>query len=291
MKISPDTRPVVKHSKRVWIWASVAGMLLVAFGLLYWYEPIKALPIPNSDYWNDKAWDILTLIAALSAAVLGIRLTRYFKSSEPPHRIWLTFTLGWWAWVAGEILGFVYDYYYWFTELPEFTFMDVFWLLGYVFFGLSLYYQFRLIYSYKHGRKSALYLAFVAVGLLLALGLTQLAIKAGLGEGYSWAALYLAVIYPVFDFIEGVAALWLFFLFGRGYLGRPWWGLIAFAVADAINIFFWMGGYNWMTEQAYLYLDLFSNVVYVAGYLITALAFLAAHEHMERGITAGASPR
>ena len=248
MNISPDPRPVVKHSKRVWMWASVAGILLVAFGLLYWYEPIKALPIPNSDYWNDKAWDILTLIAALSAAVLGIRLTRYFKSSEPPHRIWLTFTLGWWAWVAGEILGFVYDYYYWFTELPEFTFMDLFWLLGYVFFGLSLYYQFRLIYSYKHGRKSALYLAFIAVGLLLTLGLTQLAIKAGLGEGYSWAALYLAVIYPVFDFIEGVAALWLFFLFGRGYLGRPWWGLIAFAVADAINIFFWMGGYDGCTD-------------------------------------------
>lgn len=296
MNISPDLRPVVKHSKHVWMWATVAGILLVAFGLLYWYEPIEALPIPNSDYWNNKAWDVITLIAALSAAVLGIRLTRHFKSSEPPHRIWLTFTLGWWAWVAGEILGFVYDYYYWFTELPEFTFMDLFWLLGYVFFGLSLYYQFRLIYSYKRGQKSTLYLV-IAIGLLLTLGLTQLAIKAGLGEGYSWAAVYLAVIYPVFDFVEGAAALWLFFLFGRGYLGRPWWGLIAFAVSDAFSSFVWMGGYDWMvgygwmTEQTYLYLDLFSSVIYVAGYLITALACLAAHEHMERGITAGASPR
>jgi hypothetical protein len=289
MNISPDTKPIAKHSKRVWKWAIVAGVWLVTFGLLYWYEPIKALPIPHSDYWNDKAWDVLTLIAALSAAMLGIRLTRHFKSSEPPHRIWLTFTLGWWAWVGGELLGFVYDYFYWFSEFPEFTFIDLFWLLGYICFGLSLYYQFRLIYDYKHGRKTAKYLAFIAFALVLALGLTELAIRAGLGEGYSWAALYLAVIYPVFDFFEGAAALWLFFLFGRGYLGRPWWGLIAFAFADAINIFFWMGGYNWMSEQTYLLLDLFSNIAYMAGYLITALAFLAAHEHIERGIIVGVS--
>lgn len=285
MNINPDTRPAVKHSKRVWMWAAVAAVNLVLFSWVYYFEPLT----PFSDYWNDKVGDVLTLIPALAAAILGIRLTRHFKPSEPPHRIWLTFTLGWWAWEGGELLGFVYDYYYWFTNYPELTFIDLFWLLGYIFFGLSLYYQFRLIYSYKHGRKTALYLSFIAVALLLALGLTQLALNAGLGEGYSWAALYLAVIYPVFDLFEGAAALWLFFLFGRGYLGRPWWGLIAFAVADAINIFFWMGGDKWVTTQTYTIVDLFSAVVYLAGYTITALAFLAAHVHIERGITVGVS--
>ena len=287
MNINPDTRPAVKHSKRVWMWTAVAAVNLVLFSWIYYFEPLT----PFSDYWNDKAGDVLTLIPALAAAILGIRLTRHFKPSEPPHRIWLTFTLGWWAWVGGELLGFVYDYFYWFTDYPEFTFIDLFWLLGYGFFGLSLYYQFRLIYSYKHGRKTALYLSFIAVALLLALGLTQLALNAGLGEGYSWGALYLAVIYPVFDLCEGAAALWLFFLFGRGYLGRPWWGLIAFAVADAINIFFWMGGDKWVTDQTYTIVDLFAGVVYLVGYTITALAFLAAHEHIERGITVGVSKK
>lgn len=289
MNISPNIKPVVKHSTRVWIWAAIAAIWLTIFGLLYWYAPISNPPIPNADYWNDKATDLITLVASLAAAILGIRLTRHFQPSEPPRRVWLTFTLGWWAWVGGELTGFVYDYYYWFTELPEFTVIDIFWLLGYIFFGLSLYYQFRLIYSYKHGRKSSLYLVFIALALLLALELTQLALAAGLGEGYSWGALYLAVIYPVFDLFEGGAALWLFFLFGRGYLGRPWWGLIAFAVADAINIFFWMGGYNWLSDPAYYQLDLFSNVAYVSGYLLTALAFLAAHEHIERGVISTAT--
>ncbi|OGO75093.1 MAG: hypothetical protein A3K41_11455 [Chloroflexi bacterium RIFOXYD12_FULL_57_15] len=280
-----------KRRRTIWVWAAASAILLVLFAWVYYFEPIKNLSFPNSDYWNDKATDVIILVPALATAISGALLTRHFKPSEPPYRIWLIFTLGWWAWVGGEVLGFVYDYFYWFADYPEFTFIDVFWLLGYVFFGLSLYYQFRLIYSYKRGRKSALYFSFIAIGLLLALGLTQLALAAGLGEGYSWAALYLAVIYPVFDLAEGAAALWLFFLFGRGYLGRPWWGLIAFAVADGINIFFWIGGYNWLSDQVYYSLDLFSNVAYVAGYLITALAFLAAHEHIERGITASASSR
>lgn len=287
MNISPNTKPVIKHSRRVWKWAIVASAFLVIFAWLYWHEPITKLPISDSDYWNDKAVDMITLGGALAAAMLGIRLTRHFQPSEPPHRIWLTFTLGWWAWVGGELTGLVYDYYYWFTEYPEFTFIDAFWLLGYLFFGLSLYYQFRIIYRHKSGRKTTLYFSFLIFALLFALGLTQLALAAGLGEGYSWAALYLAAIYPVFDLMEGAAALWLFFLFGSGYLGRPWWGLISFAIADAINIFFWMGGYNWISDPAYYQLDLFSNVMYVAGYLITALAFLAASERIERGVISG----
>jgi hypothetical protein len=40
-----------------------------------------------------------------------------------------------------------------------------------------------------------------------------------------------------------------------------------------------------MSDQIYYALDLFSNVFYVAGYLITALALLAAHDYMEGGIT------
>jgi hypothetical protein len=281
MNISPDPKPILKHSRRVWKWAIVAGIILAAFGWIYYYEPLAFI----SDYWNNKASDVLTLIAALAAAMLATRLSRHFKPSEPPHRIWFTFALGWWAWVAGELLGFVYDYYYWSTANPEFTFMDLCWLLGYIFFGLSLFYQFRLIYRHKEGTKTFLYISFIALGLLVTFGLTQLALAAGLGEGSGWFGVYLSILYPVFDLFVGFAALWLFFLFGRGYLGRPWWGLIAFAVADAINIYFWLGGYEGMSDQIYYALDLFSNVFYVAGYLITALALLAAHDYLERGST------
>ncbi len=281
MNLSPNPNLASRHSRRVLAWAAVAAAWLVGFALYYYFEPLGSI----SEYWNDKVQDTLILLPALVTALLGVKLTRHFKPSEPPYRVWFTFMLGWWAWVAGELLGFVYDYFYWNVDYPEFTLIDVCWLAGYAIFGLSLYYQFRLIYRYKQGHKTRLYLSLIALGLLLALGLTQWALAAGLGGGFSWLALYLAVIYPVFDLFEGGAALWLFFLFGRGYLGRPWWGLIAFTAADAISVFFWMGGYNWVSDQAYLIMDLSAAVLYVAAYLITALALLSANEHLERGAT------
>ncbi|GIK09972.1 MAG: hypothetical protein JETCAE02_28590 [Anaerolineaceae bacterium] len=289
MNISLETRPGVKHSKRVWNWALAAALALAAFGWVYYYEPLQTGAY--SSYWNDKITDAITLLAVFAAAGLSLNLTRHYAPSEPPRRVWATFTLGWWAWAASESLGFIYDYFYWYKSypdytVPEITVMDAFWLLGYFFFGLSLYHQFRLIYRAKGGQKIAAYLLFIAAILLAAFGLTRWALDAGLGSGNTWEGMYLGILYPVLDLLEGAAALWLFFLFGLGYLGRPWWGLILFAFADGIATFFWLGGYNWVSDQAYYTLDLLANLIYLAGYALTALALLAAHEHIERGITA-----
>ena len=280
--------PTPKRPAYMWIALFVGVILLGIFSWVYWSEPVTNLQIPNSEYWNDKTGDVLTLVPALAVAILGVILTRQFKPSEPPFRIWLTFTLGWWMWLGGELLGFIYDYFYWFSEYPEFTFIDLCWLLGYIFFGLSLYYQFRLIYNWQRAGNTAFYLGYILLAGIIGVGLTKLAIAAGLGEGYSWLAVYLAVLYPIFDIAEGGAALWLFFLFGRGYLGRPWWGLILFAIADSFNIFFWMGGYEWIADPVYLGLDMLSAATYIGGYILTALALLSAISHIQRGRTIAA---
>lgn len=270
--------PAKKSSAYLFVWTAVNVLALIVYGWIYYFEPFT----PTSEYLNDKVGDVLVLIPAVAAAILGTLLSRYFRPGEPPFHIWLTFTIGWWFWVGGELLGFVYDYFYWTVDYPEFTWIDVCWVLGYIFFGLSLYYQFRLIYS--KNRRGVLYLGFIILAASIAFGLTLWALQAGLGEGYSWAAVYLAVLYPVFDIFEGGAALWLFFLFGRGYLGRPWWGLIAFAVADSINIYSWMGGFDNVAENVYLAFDLVSAIAYMAGYIITALAFLSTLDHIRRGL-------
>jgi hypothetical protein len=263
------------------LWSSVVFfIMLAAYAYVYHYEPLSK---PYSPYWNDKVIDVLTLIPAVAAAFLGVQVTRQFERSEPPFRIWVAFTLGWLWWVCGELSGFVYDVWYP-GPYPEFTFIDVCWLMGYFFFGLSLYYQFRLIYFTGKGRQSALYLVYIGSGLLVTYGLTRLAVSAGLGGEKSWWAVYAAVLYPVFDFGEGVAAIWLSVLFGRGTFGRPWWGLIAFAFADGVNIFFWLGGDARVSERFGSLLDLSSNVVYVLGYMITALAFLAAYNVLQYGV-------
>jgi hypothetical protein len=268
-----------QHSSSV-IWAgTIAAVILIAFVYVYHFEPLSGRISP---YWNEKLYDVLILIPAVAAALFGTLLTRQFTSDEPPHRIWLVFTIGWWWWVAGELSGFVYDEIYP-VEYPEITFIDLCWLMGYFFFGLALYYQFRLIYCAQKKRRSMPYLVLIGIGLAVTFGLTKLATTAGLGEGISWLALYIAVLYPVCDLTEGVAAVWLSFLFGRGIWGRPWWGLIAFAIADGINIFFWIGGGDQMSDRAYYILDTFSNTVYVMGYCLVAIAFLANYNLIRYG--------
>lgn len=270
----------IKRPTYLW-WALFACVaLLVLYTYIYYFEPFSMI----SPYTNHTILNILIFIPALAAALLCTKLTKNFKPAEPPHRIWLTFTIGWWFWVSGELLGFVYNAIYRDTDYPAFTFIDLCWTLGYLAFGFALYYQYRLIYFGKQRRKSVLYLLFVILALTLTLALTHWSLAAGLGAGTSFFAVYLAILYPVFDTFEGGAALRLFFLFGRGYLGRPWWGLIAFAIADSINTFFWLGGADtWVSANAYILLDVFSAMAYISGYLISALAFLAALDHIHRG--------
>ncbi len=255
-----------------WWSAGMSVILLAMLTWVYYAEPLNELA---SEYWNDKVVDALNLIAAVAAAALSAMFARQFGTGERPRRIWLAFSIGWWCWVAGELSGFIYDLYYYESGYPDLTLIDLCWSLGYFFFGLSLYYQFRLIYGSTQKRRTIIYFLLLGLGLIVTLGLTQLALQFGLGEGIGWFALYLAVLYPVFDLAEGSAAIWLSFLFGRGQWGRPWWGLIAFAVADGINIYFWIGGYERLPENTALILDVFSTTMYAAGYLVTALALLS----------------
>ncbi len=243
---------------------AVFAVMLVVFIPIYHWEPLP-------ERVNDNVIYFLDLFAALTAAGFATLLARQFAPGEPPRRVWLTFAVGWWAWVLAEILWIIYSFLL--SEFPDFTLIDVCWLSGYFSFGLSLYYQSRLIFGKK--RKSYLYFIIIAFLLLISAGLTILARQAGLGKDISWIAAFLAIIYPVSDLMQGAYALRLSFLFGRGQLGRPWWGLIAFTIADSINIYFWMGGYKWMPEQVSNYIFLLSDVCYICGYMIAALGFLS----------------
>lgn len=266
------------------LWSSIAFVfLLIEYTVAYYfyfYVPTSAERFPFLTY---ELLGVMTLIPAVTVAFLGLQICREFEYDDPPFVVWATFTVGWWWWVGGELISIYYGYFY--PEYyPDFSLIDACWLMGYFFFGLSLYYQFRLIYRAEKGRQSVIYLGYIALGLLLTFGLTQLAIANGLGADNSWWVVYVSVLYPVFDLTEGAGALWLSFLFGRGKFGRQWWGLIAFAVADSINIFFWLGGSDWVSERTYIGLDTFSGAVYISGYMITALAFFAAYNLLRHGV-------
>ncbi len=159
--------------------AVVSVVLLVIILWVYFFQPLSEALSP---FWNDKLIDILVLIPALGSAVAGVLLMSQFEKREIPYHIWQAFTIGLWCWVAGEITGMVNDAIYWDTTYPDFRLVDVFWLFGYFFLGLSLYYQLRLVYGAKTRSRRRIYLGLVALALLVTAGLTNLAEKAGLGR-------------------------------------------------------------------------------------------------------------
>ncbi len=267
MNPSPSLRPATRKII-LWLSSGFVLLMLAAFVWIYHFDPF---PDPG---WNDQVTYLFFLLGAVTAAVSGTLLTLQFEKGEPPRRVWLMFTLGWWAWALGELTDIVYEFFYP-QGYPEFTLIDAFWVLGYLFFGLSLYYQFRLIY--RRGKKSSPLFNFLVVAaiLLITAGLTQLAIWQGLGEPWSWLGVYLAVFYPVCDLIQGIAALWLSLLFRGGRWGRPWWALICFAVADGIATWFWIGGGADLPALTKNLIYLFGDTVYLGGYFLAALAFLS----------------
>jgi hypothetical protein len=260
----------------------VATAILGIFVYLYQYEP---LPLALNDY---LIYGII-LLAAIAAAVTGTCLALQFEPGEPPRRVWMIFTAGWWFWVLGELLGFYYRAIHP-DGLPELTPLDLCWTIGYLLFGLSLYYQFRLIYGSRSKTGISRYFIVVGFTLLLTLGLTTLARRSGLGEGYSWFSTYLSVFYPVCDLMAGIAAIWLSILFGRGLWGRPWWGMIAFAVADSINILDWLGGLEAFPAATQNILYLTSDTLYTVGYVMVALAFLSSYWLVSHPPAGGSQP-
>jgi len=263
-----------------------AVMYVILLGLIFWAYYTEPLSQTLSAYWNDKLIDVLVLIPAVGAAMAGTLLTRQFEKGETPYHIWQAFTIGLWFWVAGEVGGMVNDAIYWDTTYPDFSLVDIFWLLGYFFLGLSLYYQLRLVYGAK-SRSRRVYLGLVALAFLVAAGLTSLAEKAGLGVGSAWIILFLTVLYPVFDLTEGATAIWLSFLFRRGQWSRPWWGLILFALADSIDTFSWLGGYDLIPVVAQNALNFIYLIAYPASYMVAGLALLSNYFILRYGEDSG----
>ncbi|MBL0344411.1 hypothetical protein [Candidatus Villigracilis affinis] len=263
-----------------------AGSVILLI-LVIWTYYAKPLAEAVSPFWNDKLLDILILIPAIGAAIAGTLVMRQFGAGEQPHRVWQAFAIGLWFWVGGEISGIVYDAIYIDTPYPDFRLVDIFWLLGYFYLGLSLYYQARLVYGAQKRKGRLLYMGLVGLAFLVAAGLTQLASKAGLGGESAWVILFITVLYPVFDLTEGTIAIWLSFLFGRGQWSRPWWGLILFALADSVNTFYWLGGYDLIPPAAQSAMDFVSLAAYPASYMVAGLALLSNYFILQYGAESG----
>mgnify|MGYP001164701983 CR=1 FL=1 len=279
---TPNPTPRFAPITVLWVIGLLSAAAIV---LLSWVSLANPFPTDTLD-WNYLASSSLNLAAATGAAIAGTFVTRQFERNENPHRVWLSFTVGLWCWVLGQAIVFALDVTA--SPYPEgLSVIDLLWLLGYVALGLALYHQIVLLFSPGNDRRLPLFLVLVTGALGATALLTQLAIGAGLGQASHWTVVFMTMIYPVFDLLEGSAAIWLSLAFGRGQWSRPWWGMILFALADGSDTFFWVGGYDLIPVSAQNALNFLSTIFSFGGYLVIGFTLLMNYFILRYGHASG----
>ncbi|RPI33458.1 MAG: hypothetical protein EHM70_05935 [Chloroflexota bacterium] len=246
----------------------LASLALVAmYVFVYQWQPFSTV-------MNDLIVNGLICLSALSGAVIVTRVWMEFDKGEPPKAIWGYFALALWSWTLGEVIWMIYAYIYVYGEIPPITPADFFWTIAFGFFAISFLHQFRLVFS--PGRQAELRwlgISFAAV-FIASLICTAIFYRTGSHSEQTWAETFIGVFYPFADLALALASWKVSRIFGRGLWGRAWLGLIVITVSDAI--YSWLtftGMYAYSVEQGNL-LSLVSDTLYVAAYLILAMACL-----------------
>lgn len=284
MRMDPLDKPTIMGitPKQFLTGGALTAFILLA-GLSWQY--FSALQTDINAFWDGTVYNYSSILPALGAAVTGLAVARQFSRDESPYRIWMSFAIGMWFWVAGELSIIVFDFFPSDIVSPDFELVDVFWLLGYFSLGYSLILQLFSAYGVRQRRGLYIYAGMVILAVLLASLLTEIVRKGKPDD--SWSFLFVTLLYPVLDVLAGGTAIWLSLLFGRGRWSRPWWGLILFAITDAIDAFYWSGGYDLVSVAAQNTLDFLSLVTYPASYMTAGLALLANYFILRYGMDSG----
>lgn len=266
----------------LWMGYILAFILLAIFAWQYFV----GLQNDNSKFWGGVMFRYTSLVSAIGAATIATMVTLQFTKGELPYRTWMAFSIGMWSWVLGELSLLDEELFSSYAISPYFQLVDVFWLLGYFFLGLSLYSQLLAVFGVRQRRSIYLYAFMVAATIFIAALLTMV-VRNKNPQGNSWLFLFVTLLYPVLDVLTGGTAIWLSLLFGRGQWSRPWWGLILFAITDGIDAFYWSGGYELTPVFVQQTLDFVSLIIYPASYMVAGLALLANYFILRYGMDSG----
>lgn len=236
-----------------------AVLLVAYYCYLYVAEPFEANVL-------DFVMSGMIVLAALTAAVLGLLVWYRYGVSSPPRRVWFSYALALCGWALAECI-WLYEY------VTDGDYLvgpaDVFWVASYAFFAAAMYHQYVLIYR-PHRRVGAAFLILCIIAVLMFTWLLAVWLGGTVDRGLDAETLVTA-FYAVGDFAVLLAALLLVFTFRNGALGRPWLGLLVFALSDFL--YAWLeisGGYSWNVAQGNT-LTLLTDALYFAAYLAIAL--------------------
>ena len=250
--------------------------------LAFWVMSIIALLLysgiyilhPFSTGVNEFFLNVVYLAAVTSPAVIASAVQKEYDSADTPMRIWKCFAYGFWSWSLAELIWVIYRSIM--GEVPLVNLSAPFYLVGYVLMTLAVTSQY--VQTRHQGSLSEraivmiVWITMLLVSMLLFF-VTVLVPSANLSLA-DYVGGYLNILYGVGDMTLAITAVLMVVLFQGGALGRPWWGFITLAVADAF--------YGWLIQTgAHAYetlggnlLRLTSDLIYMCSYLMIAYSFL-----------------
>ncbi len=269
MMIEPTPR-----SRFPWIVLALFVLFIGGYVFVYLYTPF---PPPWSDIYLLVAFVLPVWLAAIFAAHVWLT----FRKSDAPRPVWRNFSYGLWCWALAEMGWMVY----WLVQkaIPNPSILDFFWLLGFLFFGLSFLYQFRLVDPGSIWNQLSWMIGITLATVTLALLTTALVIRFGYSHEPHFIGAFLDIFYVYADLGITLAALRLARLFGRGLWGRTWIALLVMTLSDALYSFLVLSGiYAFSVESGNL-LSMLSDLLYALSYLIMAIVCYAQYLLVRHG--------
>ena len=130
------------------------------------------------------------------------------------------------------------------------------------------------------------------MGGILALSLvTTVLIQRFTPSNTTWFETLVTVLYPFMDLALGIAALRLVYAFGGRLWSRPWMGLFVFALADTLYAWLEITGIYDAFVATGNPLSLVADAVYLAAYLVVAIACFSTMLLLHYGLPPMAAPK
>ncbi len=243
------------------------GVLSLGTVVAYWY-----LPDNTTAHWWQAA---VYVFAPCTAAVAGMFATRQYRLRSAQGQALAVLALGVSGWCVGEVLWTYYDQVAQIDPYPSIA--DLFYLVGYVLFGVGIFLEIRFLRSI--GKQRFPEQQFVLLGIIAAL-LTCIALYFGvflaIKPEYSLFENSVVMFYGLADVAIVVFGLMIGLITWEmrgGKLSKPWWWfLIGMTCVFVADILFAMYTEPYEAGQ-YIYIALLDSL-WIFSYIAIAYAFV-----------------
>ncbi|MEW5940964.1 MAG: hypothetical protein AB1750_14950, partial [Chloroflexota bacterium] len=82
--------------------AGFSLLLAVVYAVIYFVYPFD-------DFVNDLILNAVYMIAVFIPAVVSSAILKLYAKGEPPRRIWLYLSVGFWVWALAELVWILYN--------------------------------------------------------------------------------------------------------------------------------------------------------------------------------------